>query len=64
MNNNTVEQMESPGRRAAAYWFVDGLPEIAFGFALLTFGLFGVWVVALGEALSAQLVGVGGHDSN
>ncbi len=25
----------SPGRRAAAYWYVDGFPEVVFGLALL-----------------------------
>jgi hypothetical protein len=32
----------SPGRRAAAYWFVDGLPDILFGTTLLIFGAAGV----------------------
>lgn len=31
MANYSVPQPASPGRRAAAYWFVDGLPEIASG---------------------------------
>ena len=39
MSNKSVVQIESPGRRAAAYWFVDGLPEILFGlFSLLLAG--------------------------
>jgi hypothetical protein len=46
MNINTTAQIESPGRRAAAYWFVDGLEEIAFGLALL---IRGVWGIAWGE---------------
>jgi len=32
--NVQVEQIESPGRRAAAYWFEDGLPELLAGFIL------------------------------
>jgi hypothetical protein len=35
MINNISEHNETPGRRAAAYWFADGLPEIVFGFLLL-----------------------------
>lgn len=32
------------GRRAARYWFIDGLPELAFGTALFVCGNFGlVW---------------------
>ncbi len=38
-----------PGRRAAAYWFVDGLPEMAFGLPLLLFGLLAVWATARGN---------------
>jgi hypothetical protein len=29
----------TPGRRAAAYWFIDGLPELVFGLAYLSLGL-------------------------
>lgn len=39
MKNKIAAQIESPGRRAAAYWFVDGLPEIVVGSALLIFGI-------------------------
>jgi hypothetical protein len=35
MANNTSDQNQSPGRRAAVYWFADGLPEIVFGLLLL-----------------------------
>ena len=42
MKNKTAAQIESPGRRAAAYWFVDGLPETAFGIVMLIFGIFGM----------------------
>ena len=44
MEDITAVQREAAGRRAAAYWFVDGLPEIVFGvvyFALGSIGL--VW---------------------
>ncbi len=41
--------MDSPGRRAAAYWFIDGLPEIVFGLAMLTFGLCSVWMIEQGN---------------
>ncbi len=34
--------IDSPGRRAAAYWFADGLPEVAFGFALFLLGVYGI----------------------
>jgi hypothetical protein len=33
---------QSPGRRAAAYWFVDGLPEIVFGLVYLAMGAAGI----------------------
>jgi uncharacterized membrane protein HdeD (DUF308 family) len=39
-------QIDSPGRRAAAYWFADGLPEILFGFFFL---IPGALVFVLGE---------------
>ncbi len=26
----------SPGRRAAQYWFIDGLPELIFGVAMVS----------------------------
>jgi len=29
---------QSPGQRAAAYWFIDGLPDIVLGLTLLVFG--------------------------
>ena len=32
---------ESPGRRAAAYWFADGLPDIVLGLTLLIAGTAG-----------------------
>ena len=35
-------QPESAGRRAAAYWFIDGLPEILFGIAYLIMGATGM----------------------
>jgi hypothetical protein len=42
MGDNTTLQLDSPGRRAAAYWFVDGLPEIAFGLVYLVWGALGI----------------------
>jgi hypothetical protein len=33
----------SPGRRAAAYWFIDGLPEIVAGVGFVAFGGGAVW---------------------
>jgi hypothetical protein len=33
---------DSPGRRAAAYWFSDGLPEIVFGLVSLILGVLGM----------------------
>ena len=44
MEDKTALQSETAGRRAAAYWFIDGLPEIVFGvvyFALGSIGL--IW---------------------
>jgi len=35
MTNKRAIQNESPGRRAAAYWFEDGLPELLAGLILL-----------------------------
>ena len=36
--------MDTAGRRAAAYWFIDGLPEIFFGILYLVWGFIGlVW---------------------
>ncbi len=32
----------TPGQRAAAYWFIDGLPELAFGFGYLLSGCAGL----------------------
>jgi len=35
---------QSPGKRAAAYWFIDGLPEIGFGLLYLAWSVLGlVW---------------------
>lgn len=45
MKYTTVVQINSPGRRAATYWFADGLPEVAFGLSLFVLG---VWGIALG----------------
>jgi hypothetical protein len=33
MKDEAAGQPGSPGRRAAVYWFSDGLPEMAFGVA-------------------------------
>lgn len=35
MKDNSATQHASYGRRAASYWFCDGLPEILFGTALV-----------------------------
>jgi len=35
-------QPDSAGRRAAAYWFIDGLPEIVFGLLYLIWGAAGL----------------------
>jgi hypothetical protein len=44
MTNITATQINTPGRRAAAYWYVDGLPEIVFG--LLALGWSGFAIIA------------------
>ncbi len=43
MEDLFARQSESPGRRAAAYWFIDGLPEIVFGVAYLVWGSLGTF---------------------
>jgi hypothetical protein len=40
MNEPTAQQ--TPGKRAAAYWFLDGLPEIVFGVMYLGMGILGL----------------------
>lgn len=42
MKNQSAGQIKSSGHRAAAYWFVDGLPEIAFGLLFLIPGIVGI----------------------
>ena len=42
MADDTVLHLNSAGRRAAAYWFIDGLPDLAFGLAYLAVGTAGV----------------------
>jgi len=37
MNGETSEKAPSYGRRAASYWFIDGLPELLFGLATAVF---------------------------
>lgn len=44
MKDDFTAQNVSPGRRAAAYWFVDGLPEIVNGVSLVLIAGMGlVW---------------------
>ena len=44
VEDKTAVQPEAAGRRASAYWFIDGLPEIFFGILYLTWGCIGlVW---------------------
>ncbi len=35
--------LDTPGRRAAAYWFADGLPEIVVGLGFATLGGVALW---------------------
>jgi hypothetical protein len=42
VKDNTAVQPEAAGRRAAAYWFIDGLPEILFGIVYVVWGSFGL----------------------
>ena len=42
MEDKTAIQREAAGRRAAAYWFIDGLPEIVFGVVYLALGSVGL----------------------
>ena len=43
MKDTFETAVASPGRRAASYWFVDGLPDIVLGATLLAFGAMEVW---------------------
>ncbi len=44
MEDKTALQSETAGRRAAAYWFIDGLPEIFFGILYIVLGSSGlIW---------------------
>ena len=44
MEDKIAVQPESAGRRAAAYWFIDGLPEIFFGVLYVVWGSTGlIW---------------------
>jgi hypothetical protein len=36
--------LDMPGRRAAAYWFIDGFPELVAGIGLVTLGGGAVWL--------------------
>ena len=42
MKEEIAVQSEAAGRRAAAYWFIDGLPEILFGVVYLAWGSLGL----------------------
>jgi Zn-dependent protease len=42
VEDNTATQPEAAGRRAAAYWFIDGLPEIFFGVLYIVLGSAGL----------------------
>ena len=44
------------GRRAAQYWFVDGLPDLIFGLALLVWGLVALLSYLFFPGLSAKLL--------
>jgi hypothetical protein len=47
---------DSPGRRAAAYWFADGLPDIVFGLMLLVFATAGfLWQIYAPHSLALDL---------
>lgn len=44
MEDKIAIQQEAAGRRAAAYWFIDGLPEIFFGVLYVALGAIGlIW---------------------
>jgi hypothetical protein len=42
MKNDSVSLNPSPGRRAASYWFIDGLPDLVSGLALILCGIAGL----------------------
>jgi len=73
MKDYSVEPMASPGRRAAAYWFVDGLEEIVLGLLLLAVALMGIlsrslsqrgphWLYALALGVGFLLYALKGRD--
>jgi len=43
VKDDSAIQTASPGRRAAAYWFIDGFPDILAGLTLILFGAAGLW---------------------
>jgi hypothetical protein len=50
MEDHSVRAQDSPGRRAASYWHIDGLPEIVSGVAFALLGGLGLcshWVRSL-----------------
>jgi hypothetical protein len=52
---------ESSGRRAAAYWFIDGLPDIVFGMSLMLIATAGiVWRILAPHAIVYDLLLTGG----
>jgi hypothetical protein len=42
MSIETLEKPPSYGRRAASYWFIDGLPELLFGLTVVLFSFLGL----------------------
>jgi hypothetical protein len=42
MTNRTATQINTPGRRAAAFWFSDGLVEIVFGLFVVLWAGWGI----------------------
>jgi hypothetical protein len=60
MEDHSATQEISPGRRAASYWFIDGLQEIVSGLELAIWGGMGVWMVRhLPLARTERLFGAG-----
>jgi len=55
MKADSTVSTTSPGRRAASYWFIDGLPDLVLGATLLVFGAAGLWWCLRGPEPAARL---------
>lgn len=60
MSGSQLSSNESPGRRAAAYWFQDGLPDLVFGASLILIAGFQVlWRISFPALAKFDILIVG-----